>query len=321
MSGWLSFKCRAIDLPVRTAAWRRLLRAVLLAAAFTGAAAHAQSGADADADRIIISGASGNLGGLTVDALLAQGVPASRLILVSRTPAALQRYAVLGASVRFGDFTEPDSLPAAYAGGRRMLLVSIGGGNLPQPRPELHRRAIDAAIGAGVRHIVYTSWLAISAGDTAGISADHVATEALLMARAVNWTMLRNSVYMDGVPQQAAAMLAAGQAVVPPDEDPLAYVTRADCAAAAAAVLTTPGHENRSYDITGPEALGTGDIAAAAAAVGGREIELIAGTAATPAGFGTPALGRVSEDFTRLTGRPAMSLAELLAANRDDWLP
>src|SRR5688572_31796353 len=84
------------------------------------------SPAAAQGDRIIISGASGNLGGLTVDELLARGVPASRLILVSRTPEELKKYADRGASVRFGDFTQPESLPAAYAGGTRMLLISVG---------------------------------------------------------------------------------------------------------------------------------------------------------------------------------------------------
>ena len=78
-------------------------------------------------EKIIVSGASGNLGGLTVDELLARGVPASRLILVSRTPDELKKYADQGASVRFGDFTKPESLPAAYAGGTRMLLISVGG--------------------------------------------------------------------------------------------------------------------------------------------------------------------------------------------------
>src|SRR5690606_32999720 len=176
------------------------------------------------------------------------------------------------ASTRFGDFTQPESLPAAYAGGTRMLLISIGGGALPEPRPVLQKRAIDAAIAAGVEQIAYTSWAAISQGDTSGISADHVATEQILMESGVAWTMLRNSVYMDGVTDQARQMIAAGRAVVPPDDVGMSYVTRADCAAAAAAVLTTPGHENKIYDITGPAVVGIQDIAEAAAAMSGKEI-------------------------------------------------
>jgi NAD(P)H dehydrogenase (quinone) len=119
-----------------------LILASLLAS--TGCAQ--EPGAD---ERIIVSGASGNLGGLTVEALLERSVPADRLILVSRTPERLAEYARMGASTRYGDFTEPESLAAAYDGGTRMLLISIGGGNLPEPRPELHRNAIDAAVAAG----------------------------------------------------------------------------------------------------------------------------------------------------------------------------
>jgi NAD(P)H dehydrogenase (quinone) len=255
-------------------------------------------------DKIIVSGASGNLGELTVRALLDRGVPASRLILVSRTPDELAEYAAMGASTRFGDFTQPESLPAAYAGGKRMLLVSIGGGALSEPRSVLQKRAIDAAIAAGVELIAYTSWAAISQGDTAGISADHVATEQILMESGVAWTMLRNSVYMDGIPDQARAMIESGR-------------TRADCAAAAAAVLTTPGHENRIYDITGPAVVGMREIAAAASAVSGREIDIVEGGAGGRGGLGLAALSFVSDDVERLTGLRPTSIRQLLEANRE----
>ena len=293
---------------------------MLAAASVTPALSQAQLAAQAqgasDEDRIIVSGASGNLGELTVRALLERGVPASRLILVSRTPDELAEFAAMGASTRFGDFTQPESLPAAYAGGKRMLLVSIGGGALPAPRPELHKRAIDAAIAAGVELIAYTSWAAISQGDTAGISADHVATEQILMESDVDWVMLRNSVYMDGVPGQAREMIDSGRAVVPPNDVPMGYVTRADCAAAAAAVLATPGHENQIYDITGPEVLGAREIAAAASAVSGKEIEIVEGGAGRGGGgLGLAALNFVSDDFETVTGRAPTSLRDLLEAN------
>lgn len=292
----------------------RLLALCFLAiAALT---AHAQP--DEAGDRIIISGASGNLGELTVKALLELGVPASRLILVSRTPEALAEYAAMGATTRFGDFTQPESLSAAYEGGTRMLLISIGGPALPEPRPVLHKRAIDAAIAAGVEHIAYTSWAAISQGDTGGISTDHVATEQILMESGVAWTMLRNSVYMDGIPDQARRMIESGRAEVPPNEVGMSYVTRADCAAAAAAVLATPGHENKIYDITGPAVIGTRDIAQAAAAVSGRTIEIVDAGAGAAGGFGPASLDFVTTDFEMLTGRPPTSVLELLEATLVD---
>jgi NAD(P)H dehydrogenase (quinone) len=293
-----------------------LASAALVAAVLPALRGEAQSAAD---EKIIVSGASGNLGGLAVEALLARGVPASRLILVSRTPAELAKYAELGADTRYGDFTEPESLPAAYAGGRRMLLVSIGGADLPEPRPALHKRAIDAAAAAGVEHIAYTSWIGISGGETTGLATDHLATERMLEDSGVAWTMLRNSIYMDGIVEQAAGMVAAGRAVVPRGEVPIGYVTRADCAEAAAAVLATPGHENKAYDITGPAAVGTREIAQAAAAVTGRPIAVVEG-GARPAAFGGPELGLVSPHVEQLTGDPPTSVREMLAANREALL-
>ena len=224
-----------------------------MAVAFALVATVPPMSATAQDERIIISGASGNLGGQTVKELLARGVPASRLILVSRTPEELKEYADQGASVRFGDFTKPESLPAAYAGGTRMLLISVGGSG-EVTAAALLKRAIDAAKAAGVKHVAYTSYVGITRGDVAGRAADHQATEDALKASGLAWTMLRNSIYMHGLINQAARMVADGRAVIPPNESTIGYVTREDCAAAAAAVLSTPGHENKAYDITGPAA-------------------------------------------------------------------
>ena len=167
----------------RTLALRLSWLLLALPALWTAPPAHSAGG-----DRIIVSGASGQLGTLTVRALLARGVPADRLILVSRTPEKLQEFAKLGASTRYADFAKPESLPAAYAGGMRMLLISIGGG--AGPRPQAHRRAIEAAIAAGVKQIAYTSWVGVSRGETTGLAADHYQTEQILKQSGVAWTML-----------------------------------------------------------------------------------------------------------------------------------
>jgi NAD(P)H dehydrogenase (quinone) len=296
------------------ASFVRLLIAVAMAAV-TLVAAVPPSPAEAQAERIIVSGASGNLGGLTVDELLARGVPASRLILVSRTPDELKKYADQGASVRFGDFTKPESLPAAYAGGTRMLLISVGG-NQEVTAADLLKRAIDAAKAAGVKHIAYTSYVGLTRGDTAGRAADHQATEEALRASGVAWTMLRNSIYMHGQIAQAARMVADGRAVIPPNESPIGYITREDCARAAAAVLSTPGHEGKAYDITGPALIGVRDAAAIASAVTGKPIEVVQGGADVRPGFGRPAMAFTTTHFEELTGRKPTSLRELFEANK-----
>ncbi len=282
---------------------------VLLGGAATGGAA--------GDERIIISGASGQLGDAAVKDLLARGVPAKNLILCSRTPESLAQYAKFGAVTRFGDFAKPDSLAAAFAGGTRMLLISIGGGTTP--RPMAHGQAIDAAKAAGVRQIAYTSWLGISKGDTQGIAVDHVATEELLRRSGVAYTFLRNSLYMEILLPQAAKMVTDGSAVVPATEIRVGYVSRGDCAAAAAAVVSTPGHDNQSYDITGPALVGVADIAAAATAATGKTIRLVPADPHAPPtrGFAGPALSFTSTAVADLTGRPATSIRAFLAANRD----
>ena len=149
---------------------------------------------DDPAPRIIVSGASGQIGGRVVDELLARGVQPTDLILVSRTPERLERYAELGASTRFGDFLQPESLETAYEGGDRMLLISLNSNNIdpqvPAQRVELQQMAIDAAIEAGVEHIVYTS-IVDADNSVSPIAVWHRATEADLRESGVTWTALR----------------------------------------------------------------------------------------------------------------------------------
>ncbi|RPI64498.1 MAG: SDR family NAD(P)-dependent oxidoreductase [Lysobacterales bacterium] len=297
----------------RTSFSRRLIAFAL--AGFALVATLPPSPAAAQAERLIVSGASGNLGGLTVDELLARGVPASRLILVSRTPEELKKYADRGASVRFGDFTKPESLPAAYAGGTRMLLISVGASG-GVTAPALLKRAIDAAKAAGVKHIAYTSYVGITRGDMAGRAADHAATEVALKQSGLQWTMLRNSIYMHGLIGQAQRMVADGRAVVPPNESPIGYITREDCARAAAAVLATPGHEGKAYDITGSELIGVRQTAAAASAVTGKPITVVQGGSETRAGFGRPEMAFTTTHFEQLTGGRPTTLRQLFQANK-----
>jgi NAD(P)H dehydrogenase (quinone) len=298
-----------------------VLGALLMVANAWGSTASADTADAKSRDKIIVSGASGQLGGLVVKELLARGVPAKNLILVSRTPEKLDEFRKLGAITRAGEFAKPESLPAAFAGGTKMLLISIGFGG--GPRPEAHKRAIDAAVAAGVKQIAYTSFVAISHGDTTGLASDHFQTEEILKKSGVAWTMLRNSIYSNGLVQQGAKMLADGKVTVSATDNRIGYVTREDCAAAAAAVLTSPGHENKVYDITGPELVGPREIAEAASAVAGKLIESIAADPAKPdarRSFGGPSIAVVSEDVAKLTGRPATSVRALFAAHSAELL-
>lgn len=272
--------------------------------------------------QIIVSGASGQLGGSVVDHLLRMGVDPGRLVLVSRTPEELDQYAAMGASTRFGDFTEPESLATAYEGGGRMLLISINTGLQPGPdgvseRQRLHRAAIDAAAAAGVDHIAYTSFVNATENPSP-IASDHRATEQMLRDSGMAWTMLRNGLYMDGLVGRAAGMLEEG-AVVVDQEEGTAYIAREDLAEAAATVLATEGHEGQTYELTGGEPISAATLAEIASEVAGRPVEIE--TAADPedgVGLSTPGGETVTDHFARLTGHPPMTLRELLQAKRAD---
>lgn len=300
----------------------RVGRAARLLALALGACAPAAE----PAPKIIVSGASGQLGGLAVDALLARGVAPADLILVSRTPDELASYADMGASTRFGDFTQPESLADAYAGGTKLLIISLNTRGNPNPRvaserAALQKGAIDAAVAAGVRHIVYTSYVDAER-NTSPIAVDHRVTEADLRASGVAWTALRDQWYADRIVAEAEQMIAAGSAVVAPDERGTAYVTREDVAAAAAAVLTTSGHENRIYEITGPELVFRSDIARIASELTGVPIEIRMATPEEAAELPEePPSGETLSTHVRdLTGRTGTTARALLEANLDRLL-
>jgi NAD(P)H dehydrogenase (quinone) len=221
------------------------------------------------AERLVISGASGNLGRRAAEIVL-QNVAPERLILVTRTPDALADLAARGVTVRGGDFAEPASLRSAFAGGQRLLLVSAT--DLGR-RVEQHRGAIAAAGAAGVKHVIYTSGLAPQPPNPAVVAPSHYATEQALASSGVAWTVLRNSLYADYQIAEATQAIAAGVLVHNRGSGKTAYVAREDCAAVAATVLVRGGHEGAVYDVTGPEAFSAADLAALYAELGGVHVE------------------------------------------------
>lgn len=284
---------------------------------------------------IVITGASGHLGRSTAEMVLDR-VPASEVILTTRHPEELSDLAERGAEVREADFGRPDALVGAFGGGEKLLLIST---DAVGTRVEGHRAAIEAAEKAGVRHVVYTSYLNPVADNPAVVTPDHRETEEALRESGLEWTLLRNGLYAEYQVPSGAQAIATGRLVHNNGDGETAYVSREDCAAVAAAVLCTDGHEGEAYDVTGPRPLGQRDVAALLGGLSGRPVEaeavddeafvrsLAASGLPEPAAHAVASFGRaIREGFVggasgtveNLTGRPPRSLREVFEANRGD---
>jgi NAD(P)H dehydrogenase (quinone) len=277
-----------------------------------------------------ISGAGGQLGRATTDLLLERVAPGD-LVLVTRDPAQLQAYADKGAAVRPGNYDDPEGLRQAYRGVDRLLLIS--GADVGR-RVAQHSDAIAAAKEAGVSRIAYTGIVNPTEANAAAAAPEHRGTEEALLASGLEWTMLRNGIYGDLTAHGLVQSIAAGRHVYNSGDGGTSYVSRADCAAAAAVVLAEDGHANKAYDITGPEALSGADLAAIASELSGKTVEaapvddetyvgILVEYAGLPepvaqflASFGRAAregqLATVSDEFEQLTGRPPQRFRELL---------
>lgn len=281
----------------------------------------------------IVTGASGQLGSQVIENLLAQG--AEPLVAMTRKPQKLESLRARGVDVRAGDFNDPATLGAAFAGGGRLLIISTDDLE-PGKRLAAHRNAIAAAREAGVSHIVYTSLTNPDEDNPIGFAVDHRETEALIKATGVPYTILRNCLYADLLLSSGQQAIGAGALYAAAGDGKAGYVTRADCArAAAAALLTETGSSVR--DITGPSAVGQAEIATILSEVAGKEIPYAPITrdalVAAMVRNGLPefmadvfssfdvAIARgnldvVSDDVEKLTGQKPQSVRDFLLANK-----
>ena len=278
---------------------------------------------------IVVTGATGHLGRLAVEALLARGVPAAEIVATGRRIETLADLADRGVVVRPADYTDPESLRAAFAGAEKLLLVS--GSEIGQRVPQ-HRNAIAAAKEAGVRLIAYTS-VARADSSSLGIAAEHRATEQLLAESGIPHVVLRNGWYTENYTGQLGSYLQNG-IVGSAGEGRISAATRADYAEAAAAVLTEDGHAGAVYELGG-EAFTMSGLAATVSAVTGQDV---AYTDVPPqqfaqilegAGLPAPVAGMFADidrsvaagdlyvegnDLEKLIGRAPTSLADAVAA-------
>jgi NAD(P)H dehydrogenase (quinone) len=279
---------------------------------------------------VAVTAATGRLGRLVVEELLARGVPAGEVVAVVRTPARAADLAAHGVLVREGDYDRPETLRRALDGVDQLLLIS---GSDVGRRVAQHATVIDAAREAGVGRIAYTSILRADT-TTNPLAPDHRATEEALRSSGLPLVLLRNSWYTENYTARLTEYLATGEILGAAGTGRIAAATRADYAAAAAAVLTGDPRGSAVHELAGP-GFTMAQLAASVTEVTGapvtyRDLEpaelvsalqaagLDAGTAAFVTALDESAargdLDAPDTDLVRLIGRPATSLTDALRA-------
>lgn len=225
-------------------------------------------------DTLLVTGATGQLGKLVLDQLLASGVAPSRIIATSRDTAKLADYIARGVQARVADFDDPASLDQAFAGADRILIISTDALDQPGKRLKQHLAAVAAAKKAGARHIVYTS---MPSPETSVIpfAPDHLGTENAIKATGIPYTILRNGWYMENLFMALPHALETGQWYSSSGEGRLAHIARADAAKAAAAALASSTGESQTYTLTGGELRSTDEIAALVAKATGKPLNVV----------------------------------------------
>lgn len=205
---------------------------------------------------IVVTGASGQLGRLVIEALLKK-LPAGEIVAAVRHPEKVADLAACGVQVRQADYDQPASLATAFKGADKLLLISASevGRRLPQ-----HRAVIEAAKAAGVGLLAYTS---ILHADTSPLplAAEHRETESLIRASGLPAVILRNGWYSENYLAGIPAALQYGVVLGSAGEGRIASAARADYAEAAAAVLMLDNQAGRIYELAGDQAYTLGDLA------------------------------------------------------------
>ncbi len=279
---------------------------------------------------ILVTGANGQLGRRIVEHLVIRLGGTAGIAVSVRDAGKAADLSRRGIAVRQADFDQPATLAAAFAGIDKLVLISTDGPR--DARIAQHRNAIAAARAAGVRHILYTSFLDVAADSPAEFAAVHRATEAELAASGLRVTLLRNPLYADLLPMALGGALAGGDGsfALPAGTGKASFVSREELAEAIAAAAAAPALAKDVYELTGQAVHDYHEVAAAVATVTGRTLRYLPTDAASHAAalvahglpdwlagalanmYAAVAAGRferVTNDFAALVGRPPRPLA------------
>ncbi|WP_339760803.1 SDR family oxidoreductase [uncultured Hoeflea sp.] len=287
--------------------------------------------------KLLVTGASGQLGALVIQHLLdTRKVPASSLVAGSRNVAKLSGLADRGVETRRIDFDDAGSLQEGLKGVDRVLIVSTDALDAEGTRLRQHLAAVSAAKEAGVSRVFYTS-MPNPAESEVTFAPDHLKTEEAIKASGLAYSIFRNGWYMENLFMALPQALASGQWYSAAGEGKLAHISRDDIAQAIAAGLASPPAENVTYTLTGDTARSTAEIAALVSAGTGKPLAVVdvndEQLAQGMAAAGVPApyiptlvsfdantregkIAMVTEDAATLSGNTLTSLKDFIEANK-----
>lgn len=273
---------------------------------------------------IVVTGASGQLGKNVIEELL-KTAEARDIVAAVRTPSKASDLVGQGVQVREADYSRPETLVSAFRGASKLLLIS---GNELDERGDQHRAVIDAAKKAGVTFLAYTSLLHCETSPLL-LARDHKATEQYLVSSGLAYSMLRNGWYFENHTAAIQPSVQHGAFIGASGQGRFAAASRADFAAAAAAVLMGNGYENSVLELGGDHPYTRSELAAEVSKQTGKAVayrnlseaeyknvlsgflpadlaEMVADAEANAAGG---ALDNDSNTLSELIGRPTTSLA------------
>lgn len=221
---------------------------------------------------ILVSGATGQLGGEVIRQLLRKGAK-GRFAVLARDAAKAAQWSDQGIEVRIADFDQPESLAAAFAGIDIFLFIST----MSTERGPQQAGVVRAAALAGIRHIFYTGLAIrdITRSAVRSLMQSHFETETLIRDSGMGYTFLRNTIYADALPQIAGPDLRRDGIFLPAGSGRVPYAARAEMGEAIANALLSEGHEGKTYTLTGPEAWSFSAIAETLSRQSGRSLAYV----------------------------------------------
>tara|TARA_R110002020_G_scaffold25060_3_gene81571 strand:+ start:5649 stop:6539 length:891 start_codon:yes stop_codon:yes gene_type:complete len=220
--------------------------------------------------RILVTGATGNIGRMTLKHL-SKRVPANDLAGLARDPGKVADLAAEGIEIRKGDYFDYEGLVRAFEGIDKVMLVST---HAFTDRNTQHENVINAAKQAGVQHIVYMPIIhdAGSAFRLPQVTDEDIFVEEKLMASGLTHTLVRHPPFLENIPGYVGGNPLAKGVLTPAGTGKAGYALREELAEAHAVVLTEAGHENKSYSLYGDPAVSFSDIAQILSDISGRPV-------------------------------------------------